>query len=64
MKSFKVREGKVLVEGVYYSDAPSSNEIKGKLGKIHSINMRVNNSFRMVENSSMIQYLPHQIIQV
>jgi hypothetical protein len=39
MKSFKVREGKVLVEGVYYSDAPSSNEIKGKLGKIHSINI-------------------------
>jgi len=28
MKSFKVREGKVLVEGVYYSDAPSSNEMK------------------------------------
>jgi hypothetical protein len=39
MKSFKVREGKVLVEGVFYSEAPSSNEIMGKTGKIHSINI-------------------------
>jgi hypothetical protein len=39
MKSFKVREGKVLVEGVYYSDSPSSNEIAGKAGRIHSINI-------------------------
>jgi len=23
MKSFKVREGKMLVDGVYYSDSPS-----------------------------------------
>jgi|Laugresu1bdmlbsd_1035121.scaffolds.fasta_scaffold10955_5 hypothetical protein len=39
MKSFKVREGKMLVDGVYYSDSPSSNEIMGKAGRIHSISI-------------------------
>lgn len=39
MKSFKVREGKMLVDGVYYSDKPSDNVIMGKMGRIHSINV-------------------------
>ncbi len=39
MKSFKIREGKMLVDGVYYSDKPSENVIMGKMGKIHSINV-------------------------
>jgi hypothetical protein len=39
MKSFKVREGKMLVDGVFYSDKPSDNPIKGKWGRIHSINV-------------------------
>ncbi len=39
MKSFKVREGKMLVDGVYYSEKPSDNVIRGKWGRIHSINV-------------------------
>jgi len=39
MKSFKIREGKMLVDGVFYSDKPSENVIKGKWGRIHSINV-------------------------
>lgn len=39
MKSFKVREGKLLVDGVFYSDKPSENVIMGKMGRIHSINI-------------------------
>lgn len=39
MKSFKVREGKMLVDGVYYSDKPSDSVIMGKMGKIHSISI-------------------------
>jgi hypothetical protein len=39
MKSFKVRDGKVLVEGVYYSESLSPNTVMGKCGKIHSINI-------------------------
>lgn len=39
MKSFKVRDGKMLVDGVYYSEKPSENVIIGKAGRIHSINV-------------------------
>ena len=39
MKSFKVRDGKMLVDGVYYSEKPSENVIMGKAGRIHSINV-------------------------
>jgi hypothetical protein len=37
MKSFKVRDGKVIVDGVIYSESPSSAIVMGKSGKIHSI---------------------------
>ncbi len=39
MKSFKVRDGKMLVDGVYYSENPSDSPIMGKMGKIHSISI-------------------------
>ncbi len=39
MKSFKVRDGKMLVDGVLYSEKPSENVIMGKAGRIHSINV-------------------------
>lgn len=39
MKSFKVREGKMLVDGVFYSEKLSDNVIMGKWGRIHSINV-------------------------
>ena len=39
MKSFKVRDGKIKVDGVYYSESPSENVIMGKMGKIHSISI-------------------------
>lgn len=37
MKSFKVREGRVIVDGVIYSETPSQAVIMGKWGKIQSI---------------------------
>jgi hypothetical protein len=39
MKSFKIREGKMLVDGVMYSDSPSESNIRGKAGRIHSISI-------------------------
>ncbi len=39
MKSFKVREGKTLIDGILYGETPQPNPIMGKWGKIASINM-------------------------
>ena len=39
MKSFKVREGKTLIDGILYGESPQSNPIMGKWGKIASINI-------------------------
>ena len=37
MKSFKIREGNVLIDGILYSESQQSNLIMGKWGKIASI---------------------------
>ena len=38
MKSFKVIDGKVKVDGILYGQSPSSDvNVMGKMGKIHSI---------------------------
>jgi hypothetical protein len=39
MKSFKIREDKVLIDGILYSDSEQSIPIMGKWGKIISINV-------------------------
>ena len=39
MKTFKVKDGKVTIDGVTYSDKPSEVKIVGKGGTIHSINI-------------------------
>ena len=39
MKSFKIREDQVLVDGILYSDSQQANPIKGKWGNIVSINI-------------------------
>ena len=39
MKSFKVRDGKMLVDGVYYSDKPNENVVMGKMGRISHISI-------------------------
>ena len=39
MKSFKIREDKVLIDGILYSDSEQSIPIMGKWGKIASINI-------------------------
>ena len=39
MKSFKVRDGKVLVDGVVYGPTPTDSDVKGKSGRILSINI-------------------------
>jgi len=38
MKSFKVSDGRVLIDGVLYGPSPSSDvKVSGKMGTIHSI---------------------------
>lgn len=38
MRSFQVRDGKVMVDGVIYSQNPSTDSmVMGKMGRIHSI---------------------------
>ena len=39
MKSFKIREGNVLIDGILYSESQQANPIKGKWGNIVSINI-------------------------
>jgi hypothetical protein len=39
MKSFKVRDGKMLIDGVYYSETKSETHINGKWGRIQSISI-------------------------
>ena len=40
MKTFKVSDGKVRIDGVLYGPSPVSDvNIMGKMGKIHSINV-------------------------
>lgn len=39
MKSFKVRDGQVLIDGILYSDSQQAIPIKGKWGNIISINV-------------------------
>jgi len=39
MKSFKVREGKIKVDGVMYSEKESDTLVKGKWGRIQSISI-------------------------
>ena len=40
MKSFKVRENHILIDGVLYGPTPSEVKIKGKAGTIHSIGIQ------------------------
>ena len=39
MKSFKVREGRILIDGVYYSETQTDEKIMGKAGRIQSISI-------------------------
>jgi len=37
MKSFKIREGSVVIDGITYQSTPLESDVKGKIGKIQSI---------------------------
>lgn len=37
MKSFKIREGNVVIDGILYGQTPTELKIKGKAGSIQSI---------------------------
>ncbi len=39
MKSFKIRENLILIDGVLYGPTPTDVKIKGKTGTIHSISV-------------------------
>jgi hypothetical protein len=39
MKTFKVIDGRVKVDGVLYGLTPNENVVMGKSGRIHSINI-------------------------
>jgi hypothetical protein len=39
MKSFKIRENHILIDGVLYGPTPTDVKIKGKSGTIHSISV-------------------------
>ena len=45
MRSFKVRDGKELVDGVIYGLTPTDSNIKGKVGRIQSIHIGGKGSF-------------------
>ena len=45
MRSFKVRDGKVLLDGVVYGLTPTDSDIKGKVGRIQSIHIQGKGSF-------------------
>jgi hypothetical protein len=39
MKSFKIREGSVIVDGIHYQSVPCDTVVRGKFGRIQSINI-------------------------
>ena len=39
MKSFKIREGLILIDGILYGPTPTDVKIKGKVGTIQSISV-------------------------
>ena len=39
MKSFKIREGSVVIDGIHYQSTPCDTVVRGKFGKIQSINI-------------------------
>ena len=45
MRSFQIREGKVMVDGVIYSQSPNDSVVMGKMGRIHSINIEGRGQF-------------------
>ena len=45
MKSFKVRDGKVVVDGVVYGPTPTDSSIMGKSGRIQSIHIQGKGQF-------------------
>jgi hypothetical protein len=45
MKSYKVRDGKVLVDGIMYGQTPTDVVIAGKAGRVHSINIGTSKFF-------------------
>ena len=45
MKSYKVRDGKVLVDGIVYGQTPTDVVIAGKVGRVHSINIGTSKYF-------------------
>jgi hypothetical protein len=45
MKSFKIREGLVQIDGILYGPTPSEVKIKGKVGTIQSISIENRGQF-------------------
>jgi hypothetical protein len=45
MKSYKVRDGRVVVDGIVYGQTPTEINIPGKVGRIHSINIGTSKFF-------------------
>jgi hypothetical protein len=45
MKSYKVRDGKVLVDGIMYGQTTTDVVIAGKAGRVHSINIGTSKFF-------------------
>lgn len=39
MKSFKIREGSVVIDGIHYQSTPCDTVVMGKFGRIQSINI-------------------------
>ena len=39
MKSFKIREGLIFIDGVLYGPTPTEVKVKGKVGTIQSISV-------------------------
>lgn len=39
MKSFKIREGSVVIDGIHYQSTPCETVVRGKFGRIQSINI-------------------------
>ena len=45
MKSFKIRENHIIIDGVLYGPTPSEVKIKGKAGTIQSIGIQNRGQF-------------------
>jgi len=58
MKSFKIRENQVELDGILYGQSPTELKVRGKVGMIHSIMVSGKGQFFPISGTYIDSSLP------